>query len=194
MSRNVCGLLTLCLLAVVGIAPRDATAGEPNPIIVIRIEIRNALAGVSLFRAQQLATEIYQQAGVTLDWTTDAAISSRSLTIVLTTIATKPFGIVPEAMGVAPSLADGSRGTTAFVFMDRVMSFVAAYRVAAEYVLACALAHEIGHLLLPPNAHAADGIMRGNWYPALFPPTAPGVLGFTTAQAQLLRLRAQSRQ
>jgi aldehyde:ferredoxin oxidoreductase len=30
-----------------------------------------------------------------------------------------------------------------------VASFVAANRVAAEYVLACALAHEIGHDTLP---------------------------------------------
>ena len=193
MSRNACGLFTLCLLAGVASAPCDAAA-QPNPVIVIRVEIANALNGVNLIRAQQLTAAIYEQAGVMLDWTTDAAASSRSLTIVLTSISTMPAGLVPEAMGVAPSPGDGSRGTTAYVFMDRVMSFVSAYRVAREYVLACALAHEIGHLLLPPNAHAADGIMRGNWYPALFPPRAPGILGFTPEQAQLLRLRAQSRQ
>jgi hypothetical protein len=62
-----------------------------------------------------------------------------------------------------------------------------------QYVLACALGHEIGHLLLPPNAHASYGIMRGSWHPALFPSKAPGVAGFAPEQARLLRLRARSR-
>ena len=69
MSRKSCGLFTLCLLAGVGIAPRDAAAGEPNPVIAIRVENANALDGVNLLKAQQLTTEIYEQAGVTLDWT-----------------------------------------------------------------------------------------------------------------------------
>jgi hypothetical protein len=193
MSRSSCGLFTLCLLVGVGITPRDAAAGEPNPVIAIRVEMANALEGVNLLKAQHLTTAIYERAGVMLDWTGGAATPGRSLTIVLTTIATAPAGIVPEAMGVAPSPGDGSRGTTAYVFMDKVRSFTAAYRVAAEYVLACAMAHEIGHLLLPPNAHSADGIMRGNWYPGLFPPRASGVPGFPPEQARLLRLRVESR-
>jgi hypothetical protein len=188
MSKHSCGLFTLFLLAVAG----NAAAAEPNPVIAIRVEIASALDGVNLLRAQQLTTEIYERAGVTLDWTSDSATSGRSLTIVLTTIATTP-DLVPESMGVAPSPGDGTRGTKAYIFMDRVRSFTAAHRVEADYVLACALAHEIGHLLLPPNAHAADGIMRGNWHPALFPPQAPGVPGFPPEQARLLRLRAQSR-
>ena len=191
MSKHSCGLFTLFLLA--GIAARDAAAGQPNPVIAIRVEMANALDGVNLLKAQQLTTAIYEHAGVTLDWTEDAAAPGRSLTIVLTTIATAPAGIVPEAMGVAPSPGDGSRGTRAYVFMDKVRSFTAANRVAVEYVLACAMAHEIGHLLLPPNAHSADGIMRGSWHPALFPPNAPGVPGFPPEQARLLRLRVESR-
>ena len=193
MSRNRCGLFTLCLLVGMAIAARDAEADEPNPVIAIRIEIGKALNGVNLPRAQQLATKIYEQAGVTLDWTGRPTTPNRTLTILLTTTATAPPGLIPESMGVAPSPGDGSRGTTAYVFMDRVMSFVDTYRVVAEYVLACALAHEIGHLLLPPNAHVPNGIMRGNWHPALFPPKAPGVIGFPPEQARLLRLRVHSR-
>lgn len=183
MSRNACGLITLFLLA----------GAEPNPVISIRIVVASALDGVSLPRAQQLTSEIYERAGVTLDWTADTTAPGRSLTIVLTTIALAPGGLVPEALGVAPSPGDGSRGTTAYVFVDKVASFTAAHRVAAEHVLACAMAHEIGHLLLPPNAHAADGIMRGSWHPATFPPKAPGVPGFPPEQAKLLRLRVLSR-
>ena len=104
-----------------------------------------------------------------------------------------PAGLTTDAMGVAPSTGDGSRGTTAFVFSDRVAAFAEAHRLAEADVLASALAHEIGHLLLPPNAHAANGIMRASWRPAFFPPKAPGIAGFPPEQARLLRLRALSR-
>lgn len=190
MSKNSWALLTITCLAV---GPHVAAAAEPNPLMVIRVENANGWGGVNLRRAQELATGIYEQAGVTLDWSEGAAPAGRTLTIVLTTMATAPRGIAPESMGVAPSPGDGSRGTTAYVFMDRVASFVTEHRVSAEYVLACALAHEIGHLLLPPNAHDDGGVMRGNWHAKLFPPHAPGVPGFPPAQARLLRIRVAGR-
>jgi len=192
MSRKSWALLTITCLAV-GLGPPVTAAAEPNPLLAIKVENVNGWNGVNLRRAQELATEIYEQAGVTLDWSGGAAPEGRTLTIVLTTIATAPRGIAPESMGVAPSPGDGRRGTTAYVFMDRVTSFVATQRVSAEYVLACALAHEVGHLLLPPNAHQAVGVMRSNWHAKLFPPHAPGVPGFPPEQARLLRLRAGSR-
>jgi hypothetical protein len=77
------------------------------------------------------------------------------------------------------------RGTLAYVFLDKVTSFAASYRLVVAHVLACALSHEIGHLLLPPNAHRPDSVMRDGWHPALFPPRAPGLLGFPPDQAKL---------
>jgi hypothetical protein len=194
MSRTSRAAFTLFCLVTTGIVPVASAARDQDPVIAIRIEKAGGMNAENLLSAQTLVTEIYGQAGVVLEWPVDQApTAAPTLTVVLTTIATAPAGIVPEAMGVAPSPGDGTRGTTAYIFMDRVKSFVAAHRVVEEYVLACALAHEIGHLLLPPNAHAAGGIMRGDWHPALFPPKAPGVLGFSPDQARLLRLRAQSR-
>lgn len=192
MSKNSWALLTITCLAV-GFLP-VAAASQPNPLVVTKVENAQGWSGVNLRRAQELASGIYEQAGVTLEWSEAAATVGRNLTIVLTTIATAPRGIAPESMGVAPSPGDGTRGTTAYIFMDKVASFTAANRVAAEYVLACAMAHEIGHLLLPPNAHDSMGVMRGSWHPALFPPRAPGIPGFPPAQAKLLRLRAGSPQ
>jgi hypothetical protein len=192
MSKHPWALLTITCVAV-ALGSTVSAAAEPKPLVAIKVENANGLSGVNLLRAQELATGIYEQAGVTLDWSGAAAPEARTLTIVLTTIATAPRGITPESMGVAPSPGDGSRGTTAYVFMDRVISFAATHRVSVEYVLACAMGHEIGHLLLPPNAHQANGVMRGNWHAKLFPPHAPGVPGFPPEQARLLRLRASSR-
>jgi hypothetical protein len=193
MSRSSWRLLTICFLVAAGIGQsRGAEAAEPNPIIAIRVEDPSALAGPGFVRAQELATKIYQEAGVTLRWTVDETTKAdRTLTVILTTSTTAPSGLASDAMGVAPSPGDGTRGTLAYIFIDKVTAFAASHRLAAKDVLACALAHEIGHLLLPLNAHRPDGIMRDRWYPALFPPQAPGVLGFPPEQARLLRLRAR---
>jgi len=182
----------MCFLVAAGTGQRcEAEAFEPNPIIAINVEDPNGLAGPGLVRAEELASEIYQQAGVTLRWTVDETKADRTLTVVITTSVTAALGLTSDWMGVAPSPGDGTRGTTAYVYIDRVTAFASSHRIAAKYVLACALAHEIGHLLLPANAHRPDGIMRDGWYPALFPPRTPGVLGFPPEQARLLRLRAR---
>ena len=100
------------------------------------------------------------------------------LTVTIATTATGPSGLGAEAFGVAPSPGDGTRGTHAYILFDRVERFADEHRVSLGYVLAGAIAHGIGHLLLPPNAHAAEGIMRSNWHPSLFPPKARGRPGF----------------
>ena len=58
-------------------------------------------------------------------------------------------------------------------------------------MLGCALAHELGHLLLPVNAHTRDGIMRANWDANSV--ARSGVPGFAPEQARLLRLRVAGR-
>ncbi len=192
MSRNTWGLLTTCLLVAAWNGPPCQAADEPNPIVAIKVENSRELAAQDLTRAQELMTHIYQQAGVTVRWAIDETTKpDRTLTLVLTHSTTVPSGLAADAMGVAPSPGDGTRGTVAYVFVDRVVSFAASHRVAVPHVLACALAHEIGHLLLPPNAHRPDSVMRDSWHPALFAPRAPGILGFPPEQARLLRLRAR---
>jgi hypothetical protein len=193
MSRTSWGLFTICFLVAVGVGQRcQAESAEPNPIVAMRVDDPNGLAGPDLVRAQELATKIYHQAGVTLRWTVDETTKAdRALTVVLTTSTMEPSDLTSDSMGVAPSPGDGTRGTTAYIFIEKIRAFAASHHLAVKYVLACALAHEIGHLLLPANAHRPDGIMRDSWHPKLFPPHAVGVLGFPPDQARLLRLRAR---
>lgn len=148
-----------------------------------------------LEQARSIVSSIYRDAGVELRWSDDlvGAVANRTLTIVLTTRKRAPAGVRIDATGVAPTPGDGTRGTVAYVFVDAAKEFADAHRVPLSYVLGVAIAHEIGHLLLPPNAHRPDGIMRGSWHPSNFPPSSPGVPGFPADQAQLLRIRAQSR-
>lgn len=142
--------------------------------------------------AQALTADLYRAAGVTLRWITKYDEQRPAITVVLTRRAGES-GRLPDALGVAPSPGDGTRGTIAFVFVDRVTAFADRHNLLPWTVLGGAIAHEIGHLLLPPNAHVRDGIMRASWRPSHFPPRAAGVAGFPPEQARLLRRRVASR-
>jgi|HubBroStandDraft_5_1064220.scaffolds.fasta_scaffold148721_2 hypothetical protein len=61
------------------------------------------------------------------------------------------------------SMADHQGGTYASIFMERVQDAAAEANVPRDTVLAYAIAHEIGHLLLGDNAHTPRGVMKGNW-------------------------------
>ena len=58
---------------------------------------------------------------------------------------------------------DHAEGGTAFVFVDRVLRLAHQYQQPVHVVLALAIAHEIGHLLLPAPAHAREGLMKASW-------------------------------
>jgi hypothetical protein len=57
-------------------------------------------------------------------------------------------------------------------------------------VLAYAMAHEMGHLLLPYPAHSTNGIMRAEWDGDDLRHIANGSMLFTPAQTALIRARA----
>jgi hypothetical protein len=66
----------------------------------------------------------------------------------------------PYALGLAmPNIGRGNRGA---VFLGRIRERVKAYGglISLPTLLGCAMAHEIGHLLLRTNTHASEGIMR----------------------------------
>ena len=192
MSRNSKRFFTTCWLVLGVVLRGEAGQTDPNPVVLINVENPNRLETPNLDRARKLAAEIYERAGVTLRWSLDETTNpDRTFTVVLTVSSAVPRGLGIDAMGVAPSPGDGTRGTLAYVFLDKVTSFAASHHLAIAPVLACAIAHEIGHLLLPPNAHRPDSVMRDRWHPDLYPPRAPGVPGFPADQARLLRLRAR---
>lgn len=167
-------------------------AADP-PVVAVTIDDSQQLAALARNDVQELVAGIYAAAGVTIIWRPQSALDAgRELTIAFTTSEAAPAGGRDDVMGVAPSPGDGTRGDRAYVFVDRVDDFAGTHRLNRVSVLACAIAHELGHLLLPVMAHRPDGIMRARWHPDLFPPRAPGLLGFPPDQARLLALRVRT--
>jgi len=61
-------------------------------------------------------------------------------------------------------------------------------------ILGCLIAHEIGHLILGPGAHASAGIMQARWESAELTRAIRGQIGFTNAEKRVLRANTLIRQ
>lgn len=66
MSWNASTVVTMCCLATGSVAPCQAEIFDSNPVVVIRVENPTGLEVPDLARAQQLASEIYMRAGISL--------------------------------------------------------------------------------------------------------------------------------
>ena len=56
--------------------------------------------------------------------------------------------------------ADGRDSKRASIYYERIIEYAAHTRGDLDQVLALALAHELGHLLLPDYSHTKRGLMR----------------------------------
>ena len=129
-----------------------------------------------LAAAREHAQAVLQQAGVNITWA-DCWVGARQpasaparcqepiggdivMRLQRTSEADKSrfvsmgFSLVRTA-GAAPFLAT--------VYVDRVESVARVAGIDASQVLGLAMAHEIGHVLLDSNTHAAAGLMRADW-------------------------------
>ena len=90
-------------------------------------------------------------------------------------------------MGVA--LAADERRAVLSLFFDAVKDVAQRYGAPLSDVLGIALAHEMGHVLLPPPSHSAEGIMQASWEGDDIRHALLGDLAFTNDQAEQMRTR-----
>ena len=142
-----------------------------------------------LIRAKQEATRIYDGIGITLVWLDMGAIGvGHRRTIKIVTHALAGRGIASSALGVAAGTTE-TRGTMAYAFYQRIQDTAHVIGTNTGMLLGHVIAHEIGHLLLPYNAHGTTGLMRGSWDTEQAVRASRGLLTFTTQEADLIRQR-----
>ena len=110
---------------------------------------------------------------------------------------TDGLAVATTALGGAVGTRE-YRGRMAYVFYKRVERVARTYLNTSRrrgtsdtdnvIVLAHAMAHEIGHLLLP-YGHSATGLMRADWDAKDMRLAVHGRLNFTSEQAELIRAR-----
>ena len=132
--------------------------------------------------AQDEVTRLYADIGVPLEWSE----RQPSIRIILLPYETGDLRLSEkQVMGASVRTAGGS--LVAYAFYHRVRDLAHRYDVSTEQVLACAIAHELGHLLLPLRGHSADGLMRACWSRSEFQRAAHGQLRFSADEIAQIR-------
>jgi hypothetical protein len=116
-------------------------------------------------QAQEEVTRVYAGIGVPIEWSAKSVTTSDRTTAIRLVLLPYETGDLRrserQVLGAAMRTSDGN--AIAYVFYRRVQAEANRYQVSIGSVLACAIAHELGHLLMPDAAHAASGLMRAGW-------------------------------
>jgi hypothetical protein len=177
---------------VAGIAALMALGGFSRPAhaqmarATVRVENRSGLPNDLLAAAESRVAVIYANAGVDLTFVNrdDADFMIK----LISREAEERMRPNADAMGFAPYDAS-DRGRIAYVFQTRVDKIAKGYSAAPSVVMAVAMAHEVGHLLLPVNAHSKTGIMKAASGQAEFRLAVRGQLLFTANQIAQIQSR-----
>jgi type IV pilus biogenesis protein CpaD/CtpE len=214
MNRSLLAQIGLVMaVSLTGLVRPAAADTDPTLKIVLQIPDGSVPLHV-VIRAKSEVTRIYREAGVAITWKGVASSTGRSDALRSTEASAPGFGLVilsdkfTDQLIVATDALGGATGTReqpgqiAYVFYDRVESIARAYlnrgqllgtyEVDTVIVLAHAMAHEIGHLLLP-HGHSDVGLMRADWNAADLRDAAGGRLNFTAEQAAFIRARLVTR-
>lgn len=216
MSKAWRNYLTFGLLLAVGLPETGTTAlaqaEKGKPAINLRVYNYAQVPEKILSEAEKEVTEIFRKLGVETSWLhipqssgkhqlefLDRRSKALDLKISLASrLMMKPMekhlGSEDDVLGWSTPAGD-KPGHLAYVFYHRVEEFVQA-RNLHEYkarILGLAIAHEMGHLLLPFPSHSSRGVMRAMWDRQDFQLATHGNLGFTAKQAELIRSEVLTR-
>jgi hypothetical protein len=184
-------ILTASVLAMVAVAGWSHPAGAQVSSVTLQLRNDAGLPGNVVAEAEAAVTGIYAKAGVDLSW---SSMRAGRMVVILPGLpaetieqeTTEKMDHAPARMGFAVS-SETERGHVAYILADRVSAAASRYRVRMAAALGAVIAHEVGHLLLPFNAHSKTGIMRAVWTQADFVKASRGHLLFTEEQSARIR-------
>jgi hypothetical protein len=160
--------------------------------LVVQLLNPSGVPGAIVRQAQEEATRVYANIDVSVEWSDapDAAERSDVIRVVLLPYETGDLRRREnEVMGAAMRTEAGN--AIAYVYYRRVQAQANRYQVSIGSVLACAIAHELGHLLLPGTPHAAAGLMRACWSRDEFNQADQGQLRFLPDDVARIRAGLQ---
>jgi hypothetical protein len=189
------------LVAITGLAfPATALAGNAeSPTLTVLVYNTAQAAPAILAGAEREAGRILGVAGLRVVWVDCLDQHSAADAQELCHKAREPTDV---ALRVLPGHIQGRLQDTlfGFVFPPALASVYYEYagRLAStdgeiSIMLGCAIAHELGHLLLGPNSHSGGGIMHGEWGPKELQLALMGRLLFASQQAKLIQVEVRRR-
>jgi len=162
-----------------------ATTERDNPAICIKVHNDGGIPSDILDAGRDLTGRIYHGAGLEIVWGHDD--ESGGQCIALRIVAQALIHTSSEAvMGAA---VWRGREKIAYVFYPRVATGARRDGLPLSAMLGYVMAHEIGHLLLPLNAHSRKGVMRGVWDAEQIRRARLGELTFTQEEVRIMTQR-----
>jgi hypothetical protein len=136
---------------------------------------------------------LYDLIGIEVIWVAEVPDPARRLRVVcLITHDGRPHEVKTADSVLGYTLVPhGGRGIRAYVFWWRVERASQKFTTSLDKVLAIAIAHELGHMLLPDGKHAKAGLMGASWDASQFRSAAAGLLAFSSDSAGLIRREAE---
>lgn len=166
-----------------------AAWGESRPSIAVVVYNQSTVPDDCVAHAKDDVVRIYGDAGVDVIWMDPAAVKPVATFAIRLRITRRPIDADRQVMGTAIVAMNDTNGS-AVVFYDQVLKSARGSKQDVARLLAYAMAHEMGHLLLPYPAHSPSGIMRPGWDGDDLRHIASGTLQFSAVQANAIRAKA----
>jgi hypothetical protein len=188
---------SLASLIATGVPTSAAEALQPPAKLTVRVYNFAQVPAGTLVASEETAAWIFRQTGIEVRWVdcpisaqdiakfpacsqTTTLPSARSVKILPRPMADR-FGLSPVKFGIAVP------PNHAFVFFQRVQEATKDTGFSRPRVLGHVIAHELGHLLLPGEEHAAEGIMAEDLLARDCEHPGVMLLHFTAEQAERMR-------
>ena len=178
-------------IAMSGIVTMGAAhASAQTSRLVLKVDVVNyaEIPRSTLASAEREASRSYAAIGIEVQWLYPAPtdLGRADATMLLLSPDMGEQKIAGEQLADAVLGQAHKPSARAHIYWHRVQATADRYALAHSDVLGYAVAHELGHLLLPEYSHAPTGIMRAGFDPD----TSPG-LRFTELQGAQLRKRLE---
>jgi hypothetical protein len=167
--------------------PADSSAQPAGPSVLVILQNDAGIAPDVTAVAQAEVVRLYGLIGVEIAWVNKMPEPGRRVRVVSLVKWEPADDSVPSSvLGLTPLDQEG-RGHRSYVFWRRVERASQTFAASLYNVLAIAIAHELGHTILPNRSHATRGLMEAHWNSGHFRSASAGLLHFSDETAVLIR-------
>ena len=195
------GLTATCVAMMAMFAAEAAFADNSAPPTIMVLIHNHSRAPQSVVDgAEREAGRVFAQAGVRVLWLTCSTGASADESDTCQKKSNDTLRLELLSSGTAKSrgwvCGFAIHPDLARVLYEDVFNLAKTYEMegSVSRILGGVMAHEIGHLLLGPNAHAGIGVMRSSWSFDEVRQSAMGTLSFTPEQSRIMRAAVPRRE